>query len=307
MVLSLFASYFVAMTVVPLFCAKLIKGHQADMELGRTRRRAEKLGAQRFNAWFNRKFTRMLDRYEGVLEARACCARWPRCWASRGIFILSLGLYPLIGKAYFPRTDPGQFVINVKAPSGTRLELTDQLIGQVEDIVREVVPKKDLKIIVSNIGITPGFHSILTPNSARSTAVRPSRAERRPQPSSFDYMNRVRARLRTRIAASQRLFSDRRTGGCHHQPGHARAAGHSGQRHGHADRPRHCRRRSRSRLRALPGVSDVLVPQDVDYPALKIDIDRERASELGLNAQGSHRQPDHRADFQRHDCAELLD
>ena len=35
--------------------------------------------------------------------------------------------------------------------------------------------------------------------------------------------------------------------------------------------------------RALAGVSDVLVPQDIDYPALQLDIDRERASELGLN------------------------
>ncbi len=38
-------------------------------------------------------------------------------------------------------------------------------------------------------------------------------------------------------------------------------------------------------MRAIPGVSDVLIPQDVDYPALKIDIDRERASELGLTAK----------------------
>ena len=51
------------------------------------------------------------------------------------------------------------------------------------------------------------------------------------------------------------------------------------------------RRRTRPRceiaqqVRALPGVSDVLVPQDVDYPALKLDIDRVRASELGLNAK----------------------
>ena len=37
------------------------------------------------------------------------------------------------------------------------------------------------------------------------------------------------------------------------------------------------------RVRALPGVSDVLVPQDIDYPALRLDIDRVRASELGLN------------------------
>ena len=36
-------------------------------------------------------------------------------------------------------------------------------------------------------------------------------------------------------------------------------------------------------VRALPGVSDILVPQDVDFPALKVDIDRLRASELGLN------------------------
>ena len=60
-------------------------------------------------------------------------------------------------------------------------------------------------------------------------------------------------------------------------------------------------------VRALPGVSDVLVPQDVDYPALKIDIDRERASELGLSAKEVAGQPDYGADLQRHDRAELLD
>ncbi|MCX6928304.1 MAG: efflux RND transporter permease subunit, partial [Verrucomicrobia bacterium] len=37
------------------------------------------------------------------------------------------------------------------------------------------------------------------------------------------------------------------------------------------------------KVRTLPGVSDVLVPQDIDYPALRLDIDRVRASELGLN------------------------
>ncbi len=155
-----------------------------------------------------------------------------------GIFVLSLGLYPLIGKSYFPRTDPGQFVINVKAPSGTRLELTDQLVGQVEDIVREVVPKQDLKIIVSNIGITPGFNSILNPNSAPHTAFVQVGLNEGHQLSSFAYMNLVRARLQARPAAGQRLFPDRRPGGCHSQPGHARAAGHPGQQHGHEGRPR---------------------------------------------------------------------
>ena len=111
----------------------------------------------------------MLDRFEALL---APCLRHPlvTVLVITAVSRLSLALYPLIGKAYFPRTDPGQFVINVKAPSGTRIELTDQLVAQVEQIVREEVPASDLKIIVSNIGITPGFSSILTPNSAPHTA-----------------------------------------------------------------------------------------------------------------------------------------
>jgi multidrug efflux pump subunit AcrB len=52
----------------------------------------------------------------------------------------------VIGKSYFPRTDPGQFVTNAKAPSGTRLELTNDLVGLVEKIVREEVPHADLDL-----------------------------------------------------------------------------------------------------------------------------------------------------------------
>ena len=176
-VLSLFASYFVAMTVVPLFCARLIKGHggHADGEHA-----GPKTRGQKFQAWFNHWFARMLDRYEGTLNV-ALLRPLATVLGITGIFVLSLALYPMIGKAYFPRTDPGQFVISVKAPSGTRIELTDKLVGQVEDIVRDVVPKEDLKIIVSNIGTTPGFNSILNPNSCPSTAVRPGGAERRAQ------------------------------------------------------------------------------------------------------------------------------
>ena len=44
-------------------------------------------------------------------------------------FVVSLALFPLLGLAFFPRTDPGQFVINVKAPTGSRLELTNSYVG----------------------------------------------------------------------------------------------------------------------------------------------------------------------------------
>ncbi len=150
-----------------------------------------------------------------------------------GIFILSLGLYPLIGEAYFPRTDPGQFVINLKAPTGTRLELTGQLVEKVEQIVHEVVPKEDLKIIVSNIGVTPGFSSIYTPNSGPHTAFVQVGLQDRRHATSFAYMDRVRARLQKELPRSDRLFSNWRPGGCRAQSRHARADGHSGERRGY--------------------------------------------------------------------------
>jgi len=45
---------------------------------------------------------------------------------------MSLSLWPVLGFAYFPRTDPGQFVINLKAPAGTRVEVTEQEVAKVE-------------------------------------------------------------------------------------------------------------------------------------------------------------------------------
>jgi hydrophobic/amphiphilic exporter-1 (mainly G- bacteria), HAE1 family len=279
-VLSLFASYFVAMSVVPLFCAKLIKGHPT----GETAQTEPPKGwSRRFNAWFNRKFHQMLDYYDGTLSL-ALLRPVATVAGILGIFLLSMACYPLIGKAYFPRTDPSQFVLNVKAISGTRLELTDELVGKVENIVRSVVPERDLKIIVSNIGTTPGFNSILNPNSCPSTAVVQVGLNEGHRLSSFAYMSLVRERLRRELPEVSAYFQtgglvdaiinqgapaplDIQIGGTDLQEAHAIAVIIAQQ------------------VRALSGVSDVLVPQDVDYPALKIDIDRERASELGISAK----------------------
>jgi multidrug efflux pump subunit AcrB len=290
-VLSLFASYFVAMTVVPLYCARLIKAGEVhapaldtDAQAGGAAAGvAGRLAAagRRFNQRFNRRFNTMLDRYEGSL-ARALMRPAATVLGITGIFVLSLGLYPFVGKSYFPRTDPGQFVINIKAPTGTRLELTDDLVAKVEHIVRAVVPPRELRILVSNIGTTPGFSSIYTPNSGPHTAfVQVGLTDNRSR-SSFEYMDLVRRQLRAQLPLLSSYFQtgglvdavlnlglpaplDIQVSGSDLQAVHAVAARISGA------------------ARALPGVSDVLLPQDIDYPSLQLDIDRVRASELGLN------------------------
>src|ERR1019366_6975595 len=122
---------------------------QADEEVGQG-----SVGA-RFGAIakkFNVRFERMLGKYDRSLSS-ALLRPAGTVVGLAGVSLLCLSMYPLLGVAFFPRTDPGQFVINVKAPSGTRIELSEQYAKQVEDIVRKVVPENELGMVVSNIGI----------------------------------------------------------------------------------------------------------------------------------------------------------
>ena len=119
-VLSLAASYIVAMTVVPLFCAKLIHKHEADEEVGESEFGSGfGIVAKKFNVYFEN----MLAGYDRTL-AKTLLRPVAATLGLAGVSILCLTLYPLMGVAFFPRTDPGQFVVNIKAPSGTRVELS---------------------------------------------------------------------------------------------------------------------------------------------------------------------------------------
>src|SRR3984885_14958810 len=122
-VLSLFASYLVAMTVVPLFCAKFIKGHQshpAEPEVGREARGG---WWKRFHTGFNRKFSSFLDGFDR-LQVITLARPIGTVIGILGLVLLSFALIPKLGLAYFPRTDPGQIAINLKTPTGTRIEIT---------------------------------------------------------------------------------------------------------------------------------------------------------------------------------------
>jgi multidrug efflux pump subunit AcrB len=162
------------------------------------------------------------------------------------------------------------------------VELTNALVGQVEQIVREVVPPTELRIIVSNIGMTPGFSSIYTPNSGSHTAFVQIGLKPGHKLSSFDYMELVRRRLRKEVPQLTAYFQ---TGGLVDAVLNLGLPApidiqidSSDMNVGHA-----VAMDIASKARALQEVSDVLVPQDVDYPALQMSIDRERAGKLGLS------------------------
>ena len=133
-VLALAASYLVAMSVVPLFCARFIKSVHGEVA-----HNLRKSVFTRLVSNFNRKYDQMLMRYDQAV-GKTCSVR-RTVLVIMGVFVLSLALFPLLGVAFFPRTDPGQFVINVKAPTGSRLEVTNAYVGRVENDIRDVIPK----------------------------------------------------------------------------------------------------------------------------------------------------------------------
>src|SRR5208282_2079323 len=102
---------------------------------------------------------------------------------------------PFLGRAYFPRTDPGQFVINVRMPSGSRLEVSDAYIARVENVIRSVVRPKDLGMIVSNIGVYPDLSAIYTTNASMDTAFVQTSLKEDHSIGSYEYMRRVQAEL----------------------------------------------------------------------------------------------------------------
>ncbi|HEY6329270.1 MAG TPA: efflux RND transporter permease subunit, partial [Blastocatellia bacterium] len=278
---SLFGSYLQAMTVVPLFCSKFIKVHVSHEHGGAAEPGARMSWGARFNAAFNRKFTKMLDGYERLLRLGLA---HPLLTVAGifGIFLLSLTLYPLVGQSFFPRTDAGQFVINVKAPSGTRVEGTEQEIKRVEDIVRDTVSPEDMGLIVSNIGITPDFSAIYTSNSGPHTAFVQVSLKPEHKVSSFEYMARVRKRLESELPLLNTYFQ---SGGLADAvlnmgapaPIDIQVGGNN------LDDAYKTATEIATKTRALGGVSDILIPQDIDYPAFQMNIDRGRASELGLS------------------------
>src|ERR1035441_2749015 len=146
------------------------------------------------DARFNRKYNQMLMRYD-IAVGKTLLRPVATVMGVLGIFLISLALYPLLGVSFFPRTDPGQFMINLKAPSGTRLELTDQYMLRAEQDIRQVVAPRDLGMVLSNIGVTPGFSSMYTSNSGQHTATIQVSLKEGHRVGSYQYMDRVRRKL----------------------------------------------------------------------------------------------------------------
>ena len=275
--LSLLASFVVAMTVIPLFCAKFLRAIPHVHAEGATEQTATERG---FNAWFNRGFNKCWICMSAWCGAR-CDGPALTVAALMGLFVLSLAIYPFLGRAFFPQTDAGQFTMNVKVPTGTRIETTNQYVAKIEDLIRHDVPPKDLKMILSNIGVVNDFSSLYTTNAGTYTATIQTALVEGHKGSSLDYMEKVKNDLAAKYPDVRAFFQSGSM---------VDAILNSGM-----PAPIDVQVNSRDldltystaqdlarRFQRLSGVGQVYIPQDMNYPAVRLNVDRVHAGELGL-------------------------
>lgn len=272
-VLSMLASYFVAMAVVPVFCSRFLKAHHPG--------EAPSGWMERFHALFNNRFERFLNVYS-TMVLRVLTKPMVAVTAVLVVFAASLLLFPKLKLTFFPQTDAGKITIYVKAPSGTRLETSEAMIEKLEDLVRKVIPRRDLMTIVTNLGVNQDFSAQFTQNTSEHSAFMQVNMSDDHEMSMFEAMDRIRDAAGKELPQLSTYFlSGGLTDAILNQglpaPIDVQVLGSK------LDKTYAIAQDLARKFRSIRGVNDTYIPQDIDYPLLQMDVDRVKAGLLGLS------------------------
>ncbi len=196
-------------------------------------------------------------------------------------FVLSLAIYPFLGLAFFPQTDAGQFTISLKAPTGTRIELTNQYVAKVEDLIKKTISPEDFRMTVSNIGVVPDFSALYTSNTGPYTATIQTQLNDDHKIGSYEYMAEVRDKLNKQYPELRTFFQ---TGSMVDAIINTGMPAPIDIQVTSPDIPGdyNLAREIATKVSALPETGQIYIPQDMDYPGIRMDVNRVHAAELGL-------------------------
>jgi multidrug efflux pump subunit AcrB len=270
-VLSIAASYIIAMTVIPIYCARFLTTEEA---------RAAESGGGLF-AGFRRGYDRFAHRYETWLRY-ALDHKFLVIGAVAVLFAASVAVYPLLGTELFPETDAGTFTINFRAPAGTRIELTTALAKRIEAIIRQTIPPADLDMVVSNIGLAPSLSAIYSPNAAEDSGfIQVELKEGHKRPTAY-YVNRLKQLLPQKLPEARTLFASASIVDAVLNFGMMAPIDvqFSGPRFGQLYRAAN---QAQELLKGLPRISQTFILEESEYPTLNISVDRVKSARLGVD------------------------
>ena len=276
-VFAMLASYGLSRTLTPITIGLLLKGEHRGAEAGTG-------WFARFHRGFEQGFERMRTAYVELLHlllTRQIIA------PLIGVLVLTLGafMFVFVGRDFFPAIDAGQIMLHVRAPPATRIEVTEQIFQAVENKIREVIPERDLDLIVDNFGLPVRVYNLAfadgTTIGVNDGVIQVSLKEGHAP--TADYVRKLREVLPAAFPEDIFYFQaadivtqilnfgipaqiDVRTVGY--------------------DRVKNLRiaRELRRRINEIPGIADAHLQQEVDGPDFFVDIDRTRATEFGLTA-----------------------
>jgi len=165
---SLLASLALSFTMVPVLFNNLMRRAVHEFGAEPTHRPAQvqtKNSLVRFQAAFERGFEAFRDRYRNTLSWALSEARLT-VTAFVGLMVVSMVLFPFLGRDFFPQVDAGQMRLHVRAPAGTRLERTQQYFAEVEAQIRKLIGNDQIDVMLDNIGLPYSGINIALSDSA---------------------------------------------------------------------------------------------------------------------------------------------
>jgi multidrug efflux pump subunit AcrB len=284
-VYAMMASYLLSRTLIPNMVHYLLR---PEMKLYILGEHGETAGGKGLIWWmhyaFNRQFERLRDFYISLLDMALEHRKAVLCGFM--VFALgSLGLIHFIGSDFFPTVDSGQLRLHARTPAGTRLEQAEVVFGQIEDEIRRVIPPSELGTVIDNIGLpNGGFNLAFGDNPTLGTGdgeILLSLKEKRTA-STAEYQDRLRKRLAATFPGVSFYFEaanitnqilnfglpspiDVQIAGRNSEAGYALAL------------------KLREQIARIPGAVDVHVHQVVDYPEIRVNVDRNKAGQVGLS------------------------
>lgn len=280
---SLFASFLVSRTVTPLLCYHWLRGEHEARPEGRRRTGWLKARLDRVFAWSGS----VLDRMDAFYQRQLNWALDHRKTLIGGILVMlasALAVLPLVGSEFFPESDESQFLIQVRAPVGTRVEETEKIIKRMEGIIQSSTKPEEIKTIVSTIGVPSGRSGLFSRNTGPHTATLqvylsdPNQRSRKDK----QIFDAIRPKIGgqfpgTTYGVQFGGIVSRVLNSGSDAPIQIEQLGYD------LKSARDLGRQVARALQEVPGVSDPFISREENYPQYDIVVDREKAAMAGLS------------------------
>ncbi len=269
---SLAMSLFVAVTIVPVLCSRLVRlAPPAESRTGvlGVLYRALENGLRRLDRTY-------IGALHGALRHR------PTVFATGlALFVAAIVILPTVGFEFQPTTDEGEVTVDAELPVGTRIELTEQVLLRLEDAIKDTVPEATTLITQAGGGGFMGGSGMNRGNITVRLTPRTGRTRSNDQ---------IAMTLRRELAGLPGVIIRARASGG--QMGMRMGGGGSDSRlsveiRGHdLDIARKLAQSVKSVLDQTPGIADSRLAQDIGRPELAVRVDRDKAALLGMTVTG---------------------